>query len=108
MRERTRRLARPHRRIDPSAIEEFSRDVCHFWRKGAVGIEHSALRVRPCIGFCRRIRERRVAVPEVERFDVEPTRLQPIVAMRQARIGLSHGGHERIDDVAFDAVGEVT
>ena len=37
----------------------------------------------------------------------EPLRLEAIVAVRQARIGLAHGGDERLDDLGLDPVREV-
>ena len=34
-------------------------------------------------------------------------RLHRVIAVRQARIGVAHGGGQRIDHLALDAVGEV-
>ncbi len=53
------------------------------------------------------MRQRRIAVPMFQRGLAEPFCLEPVVAMREARIGAAHGGDQRIDDLALDPVGEM-
>ena len=53
------------------------------------------------------MRQRRVAVPMFQRRLAEPFGLERVIAMREARIGGAHGGHQRIDDLALDPVGKM-
>ena len=47
MRECARRLARPHRRVDPVALEEALGDRRHLRRERAIGGEHGRFALRP-------------------------------------------------------------
>jgi hypothetical protein len=47
------------------------------------------------------------AVPMLELVLAEPFRLEAVVAVRQARVGLAHGRDERLHDLPLDAVGEM-
>ncbi len=107
MREGARRLAGPHRRVDPVAVEEGARDLGHVRREILVGRQHRVLRFVPSDRRLRGFGQRRVAVPVVHRLHAEPARLHRIVAVRQARIGVANGGGERIHDAFLDAVGQV-
>ena len=79
----------------------------HLRREAAVGRQHGVARLVPADRRLRRLGQRRVAVPMVQRFHAEPFRLHRIVAVRQPRIGFAHGLGQRVDDAALDAVGEV-
>ena len=107
MRERARRLAGPHRRIDPAVGEEALGDVGHARREAAIGRQHHVLRLGPGDAAGRGERQRRVAVPMRQLLLFEPAGLQPVIAMRQFRIGRAHRGDQRIDDLALDAVVEM-
>ena len=98
MREGARRLAGPHRRVDPVAVEEGARDLGHVRREAVIGRQHGVLRLVPADRRLRRLGQRRVAVPVVHRFHAEPARLHRVVAVRQPRIGLANGGGQRIHD----------
>ena len=107
MRERARRLARPHRRIDPAIGEETFRDRRHLGREAAIRRQHHLLRLGPADGAGRRKRQRRVAVPMRELFFFEPAGFQIVIAVRQPRIGRSNRADQRLDDLALDAVVQV-
>ena len=63
-----------------------------------------SLRLVPGNGALLDLRQRRIAVPMVELVLAEPLRLQGVVAVRQARIGLAHGGDHRLHHLALDPV----
>ena len=107
MRERARRLARTHRRIDPAVVEEALGDRRHFRRERAIGRQHRVPRFDPADGARRHLRQRRVAVPVRQPLLAEPSRLERIIAVRQPRIGGAHGGDQRVDHFALDPVGEM-
>ncbi len=107
MREGARLLARPHRRVDPALVEKTFCDPRHFRRETVVSAKHNVPRVVPGIGLRRDMRQRRVAVPMFERGLAEPFGLEPVIAMRQARIGGAHGANQRIDHLALHAVGKM-
>ena len=107
MRERARRLARPHRRVDPAIGEEALGDRGHLNREAAIRRQHHLLRLGPGDRAGRRKRQRRVAVPMRELLLFEPAGLQIVIAMRQPRIGRANRADQRIDDLALDAVVEV-
>jgi len=50
---------------------------------------------------------RGVPVPMVQCVAPEPLRLEPVIAVRQPRIGLPHGGDERLDHLGLDPVREM-
>ena len=60
------------------------------------------LRLAPGNGARLHLRQRRVAVPVGELILAEPARLQRIVAVRQPRIRLAHGRHQRIHHLRLD------
>ena len=104
MRERARRLAGPHRRIDPAIGEKTLGDIGHLGREAAIGGQHHVPGIGPGDAAGGGERQRRVAVPMREFLLFEPARLQPIIAMRQPRIGGANRTHQRIDHLALDAV----
>ena len=91
VRKGARRLAGPHRRVDPAAIEEAPGDIGHVAARSPIGVQHGVARLGPGDGALLDLGQRRVAVPMVERGHAEPLRLQRVIAVRQARIGLAHG-----------------
>ena len=52
-------------------------------------------------------RQRRVAIPVRHGLDAEPLCLELVVAVGKPRIGRLHGGHEGIDHLILDDIGEV-
>ena len=104
MRERARRLSRPHRRVDPAIGEKSLGDARHLGREAAIGRQHHVPRLWPGDGSGRRKRQRCVAVPMRELLLFEPACLEPVVAMRQPRIGGANRTNQRIDHLALDAV----
>ena len=107
MREGARRLAGPRRRVDPAPLEEAAGDASPSPAQIAVGGEHRLARLVPGDAPVDRLRQRRVAVPELQPLLAEPAGLQRVVAMREARIGLAHGADQRIDHLRLDPVGQV-
>ena len=69
------RLAGPHRRVDPSLVEEAAGDVGHARRKASIGAEDGVARLIPGEDAGSGPGERRVAIPMVELVLAEPTRL---------------------------------
>ena len=104
VRERAGRLAGPHRRIDPAIGEKSLGDAGHFGRESAIGRQHHVLGVGPGDAAGGGKRQRRVAIPMRELLLFEPACLELIIAMRQPRIGRANRTHQRIDDLALDAV----
>ena len=104
MRERARRLAGPHRRIDPAIVEEALGDAGHLRRESAIGRQHHVLRLGPGDAAGGGKRQRRVAIPMRELLLFEPARLELVVAVREPRIGGANRADQRIDDLALDAV----
>ena len=105
--ERARRLAGPHRRVDPPAVEEAARDPRHLRREPAVGVEHQVARVRPRHLAGVLVRQRRVAVPVGQPLLAQPLRLHRVVAVRQLRVRRAHRRDQRLHHLGLDAVGEV-
>ena len=101
------RLAGPDRRIDPFVVEEGPRDFRHLRREALVGRQHRVPGVVPADHRLRCLGQGCVSVPVVHHLHAEPARLHRIVAVREPRIGLAHGGRQRIDHAALDAVGEM-
>ena len=64
--------------------------IGHLGRESAIGRQHHVPRVRPCDAAGRGKRQRRVAVPMREFCLLEPTGFEPVVTMRQPRIGGAH------------------
>ena len=107
MRERARRLAGPHRRIDPAIGEEPLGDVGHLGREAAIGRQHhvAAPRARR---WCRSPQTAAARCdPNAQLLLFEPARLQRVIAMRQSRIGRAHRTDQRIHHLALDAVVEM-
>ena len=102
--ERTVALVGPHRRVDPALVEKPPRDAGHLRRKTIVGVKHRVARLAPADGAIIDFRQRRIAVPVIEFFEAEPFGLELVVAVRQARIGVLHGRHQRIHHRAFNPV----
>ena len=107
MGEGARRLAGPRRRVDPALVEEAPRDVGHARRKAAIGVEHRVARRAPGEDAARRVGQRRVAIPMLELRLAEPARLERVIAMRKARIGVGHRRRQRVDHLALDPIGEM-
>ncbi len=107
MREGAGRFAGARRRIDPALAEEAPGDIRHFRREIRIGGQDGVFRLGPRDGPLIDLGQRRVAIPMIELVLAEPPRLQLVVAVRQARIGLLHGRHQRLHRFAFDAIGEV-
>ena len=99
-----RRLSGPHRRINPAVGEKTLGDAGHLRREAAIGRQHHVPGIRPGDAAGGGKRQRRIAVPMRELLPFEPARLEPIIAMRQFWIGRAHRPHQRIDDLALDAV----
>ena len=104
MGEGSRRFARPHRRVDPRVVEEAARDARHVGREAAIGVQHRVAGLVPAKRPRRHVGQRRIPVPVGERVAAEPSGLQLVVAVRQTRVGVLHGGDQRVDDLALDAV----
>ncbi len=104
MRERARRLARPHRRVDPALGKKPLGDRRHFRRERAVGGQHRVHRLGPADGARRHLRQRRVAIPMRQPLFAEPFGFERVIAVRQPRIGGAHRGDQRIDHFALDPV----
>ncbi len=104
MREGARRLAGPHRRVDPALVEEALGDRGHLRREGAVGGEHALARLVPADGARLDLGQRRVAVPVVELVLAEPLGLDRVVAVRELGEAGAHGRDQRIHHLALDAV----
>ena len=107
MREGAGRLARPRRRVDPAPVEEAAGDRRHLRREAAIGGEHRLARLVPGNCAVDRLRQRRVAVPELQPLLAEPARLQRVVAVRQPRIGVAHRRDQRVDHLRLDAIREM-
>ena len=107
MREGARRLARAHRRVDPALLEEVVGDLRHARGEARVSREHGLTRLAPGKNLRRRRRQGGVAVPIIERVLAEPFRLELVIAVRKLGMRRLHGGDERRDNVALDAVGKM-
>ncbi len=107
VRERARRLAGPRRRVDPRLVEELLSHRGKIGRERAVGPEHDLARLVPRDQPVRRLGQRRVAVPVVERLDAEPARLERVVAVRQPAVIVLHRGDQRVDDLVLDPVRQI-
>ena len=107
MRERARRLAGPHRRVDPALIEKPLGDRRHLRREGAVCGQHRVSCLAPAHIARRDLRQRGIAIPVRQLFLAEPFGLQRIIAVRQQRISGAHRGDERVDHLGLDLVIEV-
>ncbi len=75
--------------------------------EAAERVEHDVASLVPGEAAVVIARERRVAVPVVERLAAEPAGLQPVVAMRQLIVGVADGGDQSIDDGVINLVGEI-
>ena len=105
MRERARRLAGPHRRIDPAIGEEPLGDAGHLRREAAIGRQHHVLAPRGQAMLpvaANGSGALRSQCGELLLF--EPAGLEPVIAVRQLRIGRANRTHQRIDHLALDAV----
>ena len=105
--ESARRLAGANGGVDPALVEEAARNVSHFRGEIAIGAEHRVARLNPSVGFGGHIGEWRVAVPMVQLLHAEPLGFQLVIAVRQPRMRRLHGGDQRIDHFALDAVRQV-
>ena len=104
MREGTRGLAGPRRRIDPGIVEEFAPQVGKLRRKAAISLEHDVARLVPADHAVLVFRQGRVAIPPGQLLGPHPLGLQLVIAMRQPRIGSRDRVGERVDDFRFDAI----
>ena len=107
MRERARRLARPHRCVDPALGKKLLGDRRHFRRERAVSGKHGVHRLGPADGALRDRRQRRVAIPVRQFLFAEPFGFERVVAVRQPRIGGAHGRDQSIDHFALDPIVEM-
>nr|WP_255608336.1 hypothetical protein [Methylosinus sp. Sm6] len=107
MGEGARRLAGPHRRVDPIALEEARGDLRHARRKARIGREHDVARLVPGIDMARHLGQRRVAVPMIERLLAEPFGLELVIAMRELGMGGDDARNQRLDHLGLDAIGEM-
>ena len=107
--EGARRLARPHRRVDPGGGEEAPADRGQLRRKRAhrptstvsLGL---APRDQPVVI----LRQRRVPIPERQCLDPEPARLQPVIAMRELAGSSSRTARDqRVDDLVLDKIRQI-
>ena len=107
VREGAGRLAGPGTGIDPGLVEEIAPELGQLRRESAVGVEHDPARLGPVDRPVRIFRQRRVAVPIVEPILAEPARLEPVIAVRERRIGRLYRRDQRIHHLVLDLVREV-
>ncbi|MPL71127.1 hypothetical protein SDC9_16898 [bioreactor metagenome] len=101
------RLAGLDARVDPALLEEGLRDLGHLRREAGIGGQHRVLRLVPQ-DLARRLgRQRGVAVPDLERLEAQPFRLQRVIAVAEPRIGGDHGVAQRLDHLGLDVVRQV-
>ena len=87
--------------------EEALGDVGHARREIAIGREHGLARIVPADHLLGLLGQRRVTVPMRKLLLAEPSRLHGVVAVRDARVSLAHGGDECVDHLLLHAIGEV-
>ena len=107
MGEGARRLAGAQRRVDPGVLEKTPADLGQGLGESGVGVEHGAARLVPGDQAVLVLGQRRVAVPIGQRLDPEPLGLEPVVAVREARIGGAHGRDQGPDHLVLDEVLEI-
>ena len=107
MAERAGILARPQGGVDPALAEEALEDRREPRREAAIGVEHDDLGIRPGDPLVAVLGQRRVAIPVLEMVEPEPARLQRVVAVRQAGIGVADRRDQRVDHLVLDVIGEV-
>ena len=101
------RLARPHRRIDPALVEKAPGYSRKLWRKFAISLQHRVAGAVPREHFGHRFWQGRIAVPVFQLLLAKPFGFQPVIAVRQARIGGRHRADQRIDDLRLHPVRQV-
>ena len=108
MREGARRLARPHRRVDPALVEE--RPAISAMRRARSRDRRRARSFSPRPrGSLRSSSSGSGALrsQNCELVEAQPLRLQRVVAVRQPRIGRAHRVDQRLDHLGLDVVGQV-
>ena len=93
--------------VDPALVEEALDDGGETRRETAIGVEHDHLGVVPAAALVGVLGQGRVAVPMFEPVEAEPARLDRVVAVRQAGIGVAHRRDQGVDHPVLDLVGEV-
>ena len=100
-------FAIPQFRVDPAPIEEAFRDLRQSGLETTVGIKHHLAGLRPIIDTGVIFRQWRITVPVIQLVDPEPFGFQPVVAVRQLRVGSPDGRHQRIDNFIFNLIVQV-
>ena len=100
-------LAISHRGVDPAIGEKAAGDGRHLGREEGIGAEHGGPRLVEFDEALRHLGQGGIPIPEGESFAVQPLRLQPVISVREAGIGLADRRGEGLGDPWLDAVAQV-
>ena len=104
MRECAGGLAGFHAGINPALVKEGLGQFGQFRRKAGIGVQHRGAGLGPGDQARGLGRQRGVAVPDLQLVETQPFGLEPVIAMREPRIGGGHRVPERLDHFGLDMV----
>ena len=103
----TRLFARPRLAVDPGPVEEAASPIRELRPEIGETLQHQLFARGPVITARRAGLDRGIAVPLVQLRLAHGPGLERVIAVRQARIGRSHGLGHGVHRLAVDLIGQV-